>query len=178
MKNKILLRCTLKYIWIYIIAYIFLFASQYIVSLISVFIGEVLAIFAGENHILPAYLSQFIDETSTYTKIMSLCTIFVITSIILVVLRLCQQVLRTYSARKIEITVSQEFFYHVLKLPKNYLVTHPTGDIIQRNIQDSAKFVNMLNHGLWGFGYSIFSIILSASSPGSITIHVLFFSTI
>lgn len=159
MKKNILLRCTLKYLPLYIFGFILLFINQYIISLISVFIGEVLSIFAGEEHILPDFIAKYINNESTYTQITSLCTIFVITAVIVVISRLIQNFSKVYAARKIEVEVSQEFFYHVLKLPKNYLVTHPTGDIIQRNIQDTQKYVTMLNQGIWWFGFVTFSII-------------------
>lgn len=160
MKKRSVFTCSKKYLPLYFIALSFAFICKYIDSLVSMFIGEALSIFANEErNVLPGFLAKFVNRNSTYDAIISVCVIFVTIAVINVFARLCQNFTRVYATRKIEVSVSSNFFDHALRLPRSYLVSHPTGDIIQRNIQDSSKYTNLLASGLWHFATSIFAVI-------------------
>ena len=160
MKKRSVFTCSKKYLPLYFMALGFAFVCKYIDSLVSMFIGEALAIFANEkSNVLPEFLARFIDRSSTYDAIVSVCIIFIVIAIVNIVARLSQNFARVYATRKIEVSVSSNFFDHALRLPRSYLASHPTGDIIQRNIQDSSKYTNLLANGLWHFATSIFAVV-------------------
>ena len=160
MKKRSVFSCSKKYLPLYVIALSIAFLCKYIDSLVSMFIGEALSIFANEErNVLPSFLSKFVNRNSTYDAIVSVCIIFIVMAIVNIFARVAQNTARVYATRKIEISVSSNFFDHALRLPRSYLVSHPTGDIIQRNIQDSSKYTNFLTSGLWHFATSVFAVI-------------------
>lgn len=160
MKKRSVFSCSKKYLPLYVLALGIAFLCKYIDSLVSMFIGEALSIFANEErNVLPSFLAKFVNRSSTYDAIVSVCIIFIVIAIVNLFARVAQNSARVYATRKIEVSVSSNFFDHALRLPRSYLVSHPTGDIIQRNIQDSSKYTNFLTSGLWHFATSVFAVI-------------------
>ena len=147
-----------KYFPLYIISIVFLFASQYFNSLVSLFIGQSLSIFADEEIILPSLFARFIDTTSKYSQLKSLTLLFIAVGLIMVILRFIRTIFRVLFSNLLESDVSAKFFSHSIRLPKKYLSSHPTGDIIQRNIQDSKKFMKFFGNGIFDVLYSVATI--------------------
>lgn len=155
--NKI----AIKYLPLYALGIIFLIASQYLYSLISVFIGQAISIFSGESEIiLPNFLQQFYDGSSSLAAIKSLCLIFIVTGIIMVILRYIRTVFRRLYFFEVETNVSLAFFSHAIRLPKSFITKHSTGDIIQRNIQDSTKYSKFVGDNLFKLLHSMVSVIV------------------
>ena len=157
MKNNVF-KFTIKYLPLYLIAIVCLFAIQYISSLTTVFVGEVLAIFNDEEHILPSFFIKYLNQGSKYDMLISVCVMYIVIAVCGILFRLIQGFTRVGSTRLAETNLSVGFFSHVLHLPKSYLTTHSTGDIIQRNIQDVSKFTSMFSDGLFHFIQVIFAI--------------------
>lgn len=148
-----------KFMPYYVISIIFLIFSQYLDSLVSLFIGQSLSIFAGEtNIILPKFLAKFFDTTTKYTQLKSLAVIFICTGLVMIIFRLLRTIFRRIFSLSVDSDVSSTFFNHALKLPKKYLTSHSTGDIIQRNIQDTKKFTNFVSDATFNLIYSVCSI--------------------
>ena len=147
-----------KYLPLYIFALIFSFFSEYVVTLVSLFIGEILALFNGESSVLPSYLSSFINRESTYDAIVSLCILFIVTTVIGIAFKLIRSFAKSYASNKMMASITLGFFSHVIDLPKSYLTSHSTGDIIQRNIQDTKKYIRFYNDGLWHLLGALFAI--------------------
>ena len=80
MKNNEILKSIFKYMPIYLVALIFLLILQYTNSLTALFVGEVLGIFEGSDHVLPDFLVNFLDTSSTKEMILSVAIIYIIIS--------------------------------------------------------------------------------------------------
>lgn len=155
-KRKNVYYVALKYLPLQIISIVLLIASQYLNSLISLFLGQALGIFAGETEIfLPGFLAGFIDTTSTLTKLKTLSIVFVLVGVAMVVARFVRTMFRKLYNLSVESETSAMFFNHAIRLPKSYLTSHSTGDIIQRNIQDSKKFATCVGEAVFDVFYSI-----------------------
>lgn len=158
MKNNVI-KHTIKYLPLFLVSMTCLFIVQYISSLTTVFVGEILAIFNNEDHILPSYFIPFINNDSTYDMLISVCVMYIIVASLGLLFRLIQGFSRVASIRGAETSLCIGFFAHILHLPKSYLTTHSTGDIIQRNIQDVRKFTSMFDNGIFYFVNVISAII-------------------
>ncbi len=177
-KSQNAYKTALKYSPFYLVGIIFLIISQYLNSLISLFIGQALGIFAGEEEIiLPAFLKHFINPTSVQTKIYSLCLIFICVGIIMCIFRFARSMMRKHFNFMVETEVSSNFFGHAIRLPKKFITSHSTGDIIQRNIQDSKRFKSFVGdasfniiYTMVNLGVSFFNIFYLSRFNFSITI--------
>ena len=150
----------MKYMPLYILCLVFLFISQYLSSLVSLFIGQTLSIFAGEDGVLPGFFAQFIDNSSIYTQIKSMTILFFVVGVVMTLCRFLRTLFRNLFNIGLESDVSSKFFGHSIRLPKKYLANHPTGDIIQRNIQDSKKFTRFFTQGVFELFNYIFGLVV------------------
>lgn len=158
-KSKNVYRMVLKFLPLQIISIVLLTISQYLNSLISLFLGQALGIFAGETDIfLPKFLAGFIDTTSTYSKLKTLSIVFVLVGVVMIIVRFIRTMFRKTFSLTVESKVSAEFFNHAIRLPKSYLSKHSTGDIIQRNIQDSKKFARFVGENSFDVIYSVVTL--------------------
>ena len=132
-------KIALKFMPLYIASLVFLFVSQYFSSLVSLFIGQTLSIFAGEESVLPNFFAKFIDTSSKYTQLKSMTILFIVVGIVVTITKFLRTVFRSLFSITLESDVSSKFFSHSIRLPKKYLANHPTGDIIQRNIEDCKR---------------------------------------
>lgn len=149
----------IKYLPLYLAGILFLILSQYLSSLISIFIGQAMSIFAGESEIiLPFFLKNFLDTSSSYASIKSLCIIFIGTGLVMIVFRYLRTVFRRLYYFKVETNVSFEFFSHAIRMPKKFISKHSTGDIIQRNIQDSHKYSKFIGECFFRLFYSLIAV--------------------
>lgn len=158
-KKDHIFKYIVKYLPFYIIALIFSFCAEYIDSVISLFIGEALALFNNENSVLPEYLTGFINRNTTKEAIISICVIFLSIASIGLVMKLLRSFIKAFATNMMTSKVVSGFFNHVIDLPKSYLASHSTGDIIQRNIQDTKKYIRFYNDSIWHLLSSIFAII-------------------
>ena len=159
MKKNVAFKHISKYFPLYLLAVILTFFSEYIISLVAIFIGEILAIFNGESNVLPSFFASLVNRESKYSAISSLCLIFIVTTLIGIVIRLVRSLIKAYATNKMMGSVTTAFFAHVIDLPKSYLTSHSTGDIIQRNLQDTKKYIKFYGDGLWHLLTVIFSVI-------------------
>lgn len=151
----------LKYLPFEILGFIFLVVSQYLSSLLGIFIGQAMSIFTGEtNIILPWFLKNFYDSSSTLSALKSLCAIFMSVCIVMVTLRYIRTIFRKAYHLGVETTVSKNFFGHAISMPKSFISKNSTGDIIQRNIQDSKKYANFVGENLYKLLYSVISVLI------------------
>lgn len=175
-------KIALKYSPFYLVSIIFLIISQYLNSLISLFIGQALGIFAGEDEvILPGFLKYFYNSTSLETKITSLCLILLGVGLVMCIFRFIRSILRKHFNFIVETQVSSSFFSHAIKLPKKFISSHSTGDIIQRNIQDSKRFQSFVGdssfniiYTLVNLGVCFFNIFYLSAFNFSITLALVF----
>ena len=147
-----------KYIPFYLIALVFSFFAEYIDSLITLFMGEALALFNNEESVLPSYLQGFITRDDTRNAIISICVVFLSIALIGVVMKLLRSFVKSYATNMMTSKLVVGFFSHVIDLPKSYLTSHSTGDIIQRNIQDTKKYIRFYNDSLWHLLSAVFAV--------------------
>lgn len=160
MKNNKILKCILKWMPLYLVMLLFMFIQRYINSLTGLFIGEILGIFNEDNSILPEIISRFVNNSSVEAKITSLAVIYVIVSTIGVLLDFTARTLRTLHFQKLYISLSKEFYEHVLDIPKSEYSNRSTGDIIQRNIEDCKRIPRLFRNSL----YELFRIFFTAGT--------------
>ena len=157
-KKNYIFRHIAKFIPFYLIALVFSFLAEYIESIISLFIGEALALFNNDGSVLPEYLSVLINRETTKSAVISICVIFLSISLIGLVMKLLRSFVKSFATNMMTSKVVVGFFSHVIDLPKSYLASHSTGDIIQRNIQDTKKYIRFYNDSIWHLLSSIFAV--------------------
>jgi len=159
MKKNIAFKHIIRYFPLYLFAIVLTFFSEYIDTLIALFIGEILAIFNNESNVLPPFFASLVNRDSSYSAIISLCIVFITTTIIGILIKLIRSISKAYATNKMMASVTNAFFSHVIDLPKSYLTSHSTGDIIQRNLQDTKKYIKFYGDGMWHLIAVIFGVI-------------------
>ncbi len=157
MNNKVL-KCILKYLPLYVLSLLFLFLNRYISSLTGIFVGQVLAIFTNEEHLLPGFLEQFVNNTSMKSAITSTVLIFIIISSINVILSFAYRMIKTIHCQLLLNKVSEEFYMHTLDIPKSEYAKRSTGDIIQRNNGDCRRIAAIFRNSIFELFDIVFSI--------------------
>lgn len=157
-KKNFIFKHIVKFLPFYLIALVFSFFAEYINSIISLFIGEALALFNNETSVLPEYLTGFINRESTKTAIVSICVVFISVALVGLIMKLLRSFIKAYATNMMTSKVVVAFFSHVIDLPKSYLTSHSTGDIIQRNIQDTKKYIRFYNDSVWHLLSALFAV--------------------
>ena len=160
MRNNKILKCILKWMPLYLVMLLLMFVHRYISSLTGLFIGEILGVFNEDNSILPSIISRFVNSESVESKITSLAVIYVIVSAIGVFMDFASRTLRNLHFQKLYVSLSKEFYEHVLDIPKCEYSNRSTGDIIQRNIEDCKRIPGLFRSSL----YELFKIFFTAST--------------
>ena len=160
MKNNKILKCILKYMPLYLVMLLFMFVQRYIASLTGLFIGEVLAVLGGESSIMPRVISRFIVGESVKDKIVSLSVIYLVVSSIGVLSTFLVYTLRSVHFQKLYISLSEEFYKHVLDIPRSEYANRSTGDIIQRNIEDCKRIPAVFRNSV----YELFKIVFTTGT--------------
>lgn len=158
-KNKIF-KCIMKWMPLYVVMLLVMFLQRYVNSLTGLFIGEVLGVFNGDKSVLPSILSRFVNMGSIKDKIISLAIVYVVVSIIGIATSFIMRYLRYLHFQCLYISLSKEFYNHVIDIPKSEYANRSTGDIIQRNIEDCKRIPALFRNSL----FEIFKIIFTAGT--------------
>lgn len=160
MKNKVIIKCIMKLMPLYIVSIVSMLLCSYIDSLSGLFVGEVLGILNGDSDILPGALINFIDKTSVKSQITSVSIIYVVVVSIRIIFFFISRYTKNLHQLLLDKNLSLAFYKHVLDLPKSEFVNRSTGDIIQRNIEDCRRVTKLFKDTI----FDIFRIISQATT--------------
>lgn len=149
MKNNKIFKCIIKCFWMYVLSLVFLYLLQYINSLTGLFIGEALGVLNNDEHILPEFLLKYMDFSSTKNSLISLSFIYVVISSIGIICNIFTRSLRVSYCQRLYVHLSEEYYKHVLDIPKSEYSKRSTGDIIQRNIEDCKRVTDIFRNSLF-----------------------------
>ena len=136
MKNNKILKCIIKWMPLYVVMLLVMFIQRYANSLTGLFIGEVLGVLNSNESVLPSFLGNFVNNSSTKDKMISLAFLYVVVTTISIFTSFLMRTLRTIHYQKLYISLSTTFYEHVIDIPRSEYANRSTGDIIQRNIED------------------------------------------
>lgn len=157
MKNNKILKCIIKWMPLYLIMLFVMFIQRYLSSLTGLFIGEVLGTLNGDKSVLPRVISNFVNEDSIKDKMISLSLIYIAITSLSVFTSFVTRTLRAVHFQKLYISLSKEFYSHVIDIPRSEYVNRSTGDIIQRNIEDCKRIPLLFRNSL----YELFKIVFT-----------------
>ena len=158
-KNKIF-KCIIKWMPLYLLTLFVMFIQRYINSLTGLFIGEVLGVLNGDESVLPSVLAGFVNTSTVKDKIISLAVIYVVVMILGIFMSFLMRTFRALHFQGLYISLSKEFYSHVIDIPKSEHVNRSTGDIIQRNIEDCRRIPLLFRNSL----FEVFKIIFTAGT--------------
>ena len=157
MKNNKILKCIIKWMPLYLIMLFVMFIQRYLASLTGLFIGEVLGTLNGDESVLPNVIAKIVNEDSIKDKMISLALIYVVITSLSIFSSFFLRTLRAIHYQKLYISISKEFYSHVIDIPRSEYVNRSTGDIIQRNIEDCKRIPQLFRNSL----YELFKIVFT-----------------
>lgn len=158
-KNNIVLKTILKYLPLYLMTLVLLYILQYAESLSGLFVGEILGTFNGDSSLLPSYLQKFIDYSSIKSTVISLALEYIIISSIALVVNVVSRTMRAYHFELLNLSLSREYYKHILDIPRSEYVKRSTGDIMQRNTEDCKRVARIFRRSLYEVFKMLFVII-------------------
>ncbi len=156
-KNNKIFKCIMKWMPLYVVMLLIMFVQRYFASLTGLFIGEILGVLNDDESILPSIVNNFVDDSDVKSKIISLAIIYMAITFLSVSASFITRTLRALHYQNLYISLSKEFYCHVVDIPRSEYVNRSTGDIIQRNIEDCRRIPQLFRNSL----YELFKILFT-----------------